>query len=90
MIETEKGIKFETFLFDERKTTQDVEVGDLIAVESFGEYDFFEIENVNEHVRVPELYLDDLRSEKKMKFAGMSRWHYLPTLLASHELRYIR
>ena len=92
MIETEKGIKFDVALFEDtqRMTTQDVESGDLIAIEGSNEYDFFEIENVNEHVRVPELYLSDLRSEKKMKFAGMRRWHYLPTLLASHELSYIQ
>lgn len=92
MIETEKGIKFEVTLFEgtERKTTQDVETGDLIAIENSGGHNFFEIENVNEHIRVPELYLSDLRSEKKMKFAGMRRWHYLPTLLARHELSYIR
>ena len=92
MIETQKGIKFEVALFEdtERMTTQDVEAGDLIAIENSERYDFFEIENVNEHVRVPELYLSDLQSEKKMKFAGMRRWHYLPTLLASHELSYIR
>lgn len=91
MIETEKGIKFEVALFEgtERKTTQDVEAGDLIAIESDDAYGFFETENVNEHIRVPELYLSDLQSEKKMKFAGMRRWHYLPTLLASHELSYM-
>ena len=92
MIETQKEIKFEVALFEdtERMTTQDVETGDLIAIESSERYDYFEIENVNEHVRVPELYLSDLQSEKKMKFAGMRRWHYLPTLLASHELSYIQ
>ena len=74
----------------QRKTTQDVEAGNLIAIESSSGYDFFETENVNNHIQVPELYLKDLRSEKKMKFAGMRRWHYLPTLLASHELQYIR
>jgi hypothetical protein len=82
------------FVFEdtERKTTQDVEKGDLIAIENSADssYNFFETENVNEHIRVPELYLSDLQSEKKMKFAGMRRWHYLPTLLASHELSYMK
>jgi len=85
--------RFEVFVFEgtERKTTQDVEKGDLIAIENSanGSYDFFETENVNEHSKIPELYLNDLRSERKVKFAGMRRWHYLPTLLASHEIRYI-